>query len=111
MYARSLAVQLPLSFSRALLPVTAVSEDAGVGSPLALARGEAPPLTKQGPLAEPRSSDQVDFPTVLTEYVISPATLTPARVAFGQKLFFEPRLSVTALSPAPPATIRVAGLH
>jgi cytochrome c peroxidase len=29
----------------------------------------------------------------LTEYVISPATLTPATVALGQKLFFEPRLS------------------
>src|SRR5271155_5305404 len=82
-----------LSCSCALLPGTAVSEDTGVGPPLALAPEEAPPLIKQGPLAEPRSSDQVGFPTVLTEYVISPATLTPARVALGQKLFFEPRLS------------------
>ena len=82
-----------LSCSCALLPATAVNEDTGVGPPLALAPGEAPPLTKQGPLAKPRSSDQVGFPTVLTEYVISPATLTPARVALGQKLFFEPRLS------------------
>jgi cytochrome c peroxidase len=48
--------------------------------------GEASPRAKQGPLAEPRSSDQ-------TEYVISPATLTPGRVALGQKVFFEPRLS------------------
>ena len=77
----------------ALLPATAVSEDTGVGPPLALAPGEAPPLPKQGPLAEPRSSDQVGFPKILTDYVISPATLTPAGVALGQKLFFEPRLS------------------
>jgi len=69
------------------------AEDAGVGPPPALAPGEAPPLPKPGPLAEPRSSTQVGFPTVLTNYVISPSTLRPARVALGQKLFFEPRLS------------------
>src|SRR5467141_3285152 len=69
------------------------AEDAGVGPPPALAPGEAPPLPKPGPLAEPRLSTQVGFPTVLTKYVISPSTLIPARVALGQKLFFEPRLS------------------
>jgi cytochrome c peroxidase len=90
---RITSLAVALSCSCALPPATAVSEDTGVGPPLALAPGEAPPLTKQGPLAEPRSSDQVGFLTVLTEYVISPATLTPARVALGQKLFFEPRLS------------------
>ena len=87
----SLAVALSCSW--VLLPGTAVSEDTGVGPPLALAPGKAPPLAKQGPLAEPRSSDQVGFPKVLTEYVVSPATLTSARVTLGQKLFFEPRLS------------------
>jgi len=71
----------------------AVSEDAGVGPPPRLEPGQAPPLPKLGPLAEPRSSNQVGFPTVLTQYVISPTTLRPARVALGQKLFFEPRLS------------------
>ena len=90
---RITSLAVALSCSCALLPATAVGEDAGVGPPLALAPGEAPPLPKQGPLAEPRSSDQVGFPKVLTEYVISPATLTPARVALGQKLFFDPRLS------------------
>src|SRR6202007_1489890 len=90
---RITSLAVALSCSCALLPATAVSEDTGVGPPLALAPGKAAPLTKQGPLAEPRSSGQVGFPTVLTEYVISPATLTPARVALGQKLFFEPRLS------------------
>src|SRR6201998_2781032 len=90
---RITSLAVALSCSCALLPATAVSEDTGVGPPLALTPGEAPPLIKQGPLAEPRSSDQVGFSTVLTEYVISPATLTPAKVALGQKLFFEPRLS------------------
>ena len=95
-----------LSCSCALLPATAVSDDTGVGPPLALAPGEAPPLIKQGPLAEPRSSDQVGFPKVLTEYVISPTTLTPARVALGQKLFFKSRLSGDGT--VTPATIRIA---
>jgi cytochrome c peroxidase len=90
---RSTSLAVALSCSCALFPATAVGDDAGVSPPLALPPGEAPPLPKQGPLAEPRSSDQVGFPKFLTEYVISPATLTPARAALGQKLFFEPRLS------------------
>ena len=93
MRATSLAVRLLLSFSCAMLAAPAVGEDTGVGPPPALAPGQAPPLPQASPLAEPRSSDQVGFPTVLTEYAISPATLRPARVALGQKLFFEPRLS------------------
>src|SRR5258706_15484170 len=93
MQATSLAVRLLLSFSCAMLAAPAVGEDTGVGPPPALAPGQAPPLPQAGPLAEPRSSDQVGFPTVLTEYAISPATLKPARIALGQKLFFEPRLS------------------
>jgi cytochrome c peroxidase len=44
-----------LSFSCALLSGAAICRDTGVGPPLALAPGEAPPLPKQGPLAEPRS--------------------------------------------------------
>jgi cytochrome c peroxidase len=93
MQARSLAVQLLLSFSCAMLAAPASSEDAGFGPPPALVPGQAPPLPQGGPLAEPRTSDQVGFPKVLTQYVISPVTLRSARVALGQKLFFEPRLS------------------
>lgn len=88
---RITSLAVALSCGAALLPAT--SEDIGVGPPLELAPGKAPPLVKQGPLAEPRSLDQVGLPKVLTEYAISPATLTPAKVALGQKLFFEPRLS------------------
>src|SRR5262245_2232613 len=93
MQATSLAARLLLLFSCAMLAAPAVSEDTGVGQPPALAPGQAPPLPQAGPLAEPRFSNQVGFPTVLTEYAISPASLRPARVALGQKLFFEPRLS------------------
>src|ERR1700757_2506305 len=90
-YLGSVAILSLLFF--AVPGVLGASEDTGVGSPPALAPGQAPPVPKPGPLAEPRPSNQVGFPTVLTEYVISPATLTPAKVALGQKLFFEPRLS------------------
>ena len=93
MQARSLAVQLLLSFSCAMLAAPASSENAGFGPPPALAPGQAPALPQMGPLAEPRTSDQVGFPKVLTEYVISPVTLRSARVALGQRLFFEPQLS------------------
>jgi cytochrome c peroxidase len=82
---------LPLSCAVPAAP--AVSEDTIVGPASAPPPGQAPPLPKPGPLAEPRASDQVGFPKVLTQYVLSPTSLRPARVALGQKLFFEPRLS------------------
>jgi cytochrome c peroxidase len=88
-----LTVLLLLSYIFAVVAARAVEEDTGVGPPPALAPGQSPPLPKGGPLSEPRSSTQVGFPTVLTKYVISPSTLRPARIALGQKLFFEPRLS------------------
>jgi cytochrome c peroxidase len=93
MWLTSRAVRLLVSISCAMLAGSALSENAAVGPPPALAPGRASPLPRAGPFAEPRSSDQVGFPAALTEYVISPTTLRPARVALGQKLFFEPRLS------------------
>jgi cytochrome c peroxidase len=84
-------IVLLLSYVLAVVAVPAVAQDAG--PPPALAPGQAPPLPKQGPLAEPRSSDQIGFPKVLTEYAISPTSLRLPQVALGQKLFFESRLS------------------
>ena len=83
--ATSLAVLLLLSHIFAVIAVSAAEQDIGVGTPPALAPGQAPPLPRPGPLAEPRSSNQVGFPTVLTQYVISPTTLTPARAALGKE--------------------------
>src|SRR5215467_5318045 len=87
----TLLVVLLLPSDVLIVAVPAVAQDAG--PPPALAPGQAPPLPKRGPLADPRSWDQVGFPKVLTEYAISPTSLRPAQVALGQKLFFEPRLS------------------
>src|SRR6516225_4526755 len=47
---RGVAVRLLLSFSCAMLAAPAVSEDIGIGPPLALAPGQAPPLPQAGPL-------------------------------------------------------------
>jgi cytochrome c peroxidase len=77
----------------AVLPAPVGGEATGLGPPPVLAPGQAPALPMAGPLAQPRSLSQVGLPQALTEYVISPTTLRPARVALGQKLFFEPRLS------------------
>jgi cytochrome c peroxidase len=71
-----------------------VNEDTDVGAPPALAPGQAPPLPKAGPLAQPRSKDQVGFPVALTKSVIPPdSPLTSAVVSLGEKLFFDGRLS------------------
>ena len=78
----------------AVVAAPAVSEDVGIGPPPELAPGQAPPLPKSGPLAQPRSQDQVGFPSALTASVIPPTSpLTPATVALGEKLFFDSRLS------------------
>ena len=70
---------------------------AGVAAPAGTARqapGKAPPLPKAGPLATPRSLQQVGLPVELTRTVIPPDNpQTPEEVALGQKLFFEGRLS------------------
>jgi len=88
-----LTVVLLLTFNRVWL-ASAVPNQTGLGPPPALSPGEAPPLPKEGPPAEPRSTDQVGFPAALTASVIPPASpVTPATAALGEKLFFDTRLS------------------
>src|SRR5205085_1548412 len=56
--------------------------------------GKAPPLPKAGPLANPRSLQQVGLPVDLTRAgTPSDNPQTPEKIALGQKLFFEGRLS------------------
>ena len=94
MSATFLTVLLLLAYNSALLAASVATESVSVGPPPALAPGQAPPLPNQGALAEPRSLDQVGFPAALTASVIPPAsTPTPGRVALGEKLFFDSRLS------------------
>ena len=56
-----LTVPSVLSLLFAVLAAAAVSEDTGVGPPPALPPAQAPLLPKPGPLAEPRSQDQVSL--------------------------------------------------
>ncbi len=96
-FAATRSIVLPAALSIyfcAFLSASAVGEDIEAGAPPALAPGQAPLLPKAGPLAQPRSQDQVGFPAELTRSVIPPGSpLTPAVVALGEKLFFESRLS------------------
>jgi cytochrome c peroxidase len=56
--------------------------------------GTAPPIPKAGPLAEPRSLQQVGLPAELTRRAIPQDNpQTPEKIALGQKLFFDGRLS------------------
>jgi cytochrome c peroxidase len=56
--------------------------------------GKAPPLPKLGPLAEPRSLQQVGLPAELTRAALPADNLqTPDKIALGERLFFEGRLS------------------
>jgi cytochrome c peroxidase len=72
----------------------AIAEEIDSGPPPALTSGQAPPLPKAGPLAQPRSQDQIGLPAELTKSVIPPGSpLTPAVASLGEKLFFESRLS------------------
>ena len=58
------------------------------------APGKAPPIPKAGPLARPRSLQQVGLPVELTRTVTpTDNPQTPEKIALGQKLFFEGRLS------------------
>jgi cytochrome c peroxidase len=78
----------------AAVSAPAKAEDIGAGAPPVLAPGRAPPLPKPGPLALPRSQDQVGLPAALTKSVIPPGSpLTPAIVSLGETLFFDSRLS------------------
>src|SRR5215813_5260930 len=53
-----------------------------------------PPIPKVGSLAQPRSLQQVGLPADLTRSVIpSDSPQTPEKIALGQKLFFDGRLS------------------
>src|SRR3984885_5852823 len=78
----------------AFFSALALGEDTEAGAPPTLAPGQAPPLPKAGPLAEPRSQDQIGFPMELTRSVVPPGSpLTPSVVALGEKLFVDSRLS------------------
>ena len=56
--------------------------------------GKPPPIPKAGPLAKARSLNQVGLPVELKQKVIPQDNpQTPEKIALGQKLFFDGRLS------------------
>jgi cytochrome c peroxidase len=55
---------------------------------------DTPPIPKAGPLAGPRSTEQVGAPRAATLATIPPDNpQTPAKIALGERLFFDGRLS------------------
>jgi cytochrome c peroxidase len=55
---------------------------------------ETRPIPEPGPLAQPKSLDQVSLPAELTSEAIPPDNpQTPEKIALGKKLFFDGRLS------------------
>jgi cytochrome c peroxidase len=56
--------------------------------------GKPPPIPKVGPLARPKSLQQVGIPAEATRAAIPPDNLqTPEKIALGESLFFDGRLS------------------
>ncbi len=86
---------LSLLFASTLLVTTLVVMAAGT-IPLTLGSTtlKPPPIPQAGPLAQPRSPKQVGAPTDATRSAIPPDNpQTPEKIALGQKLFFDGRLS------------------
>src|SRR3984893_18300543 len=66
---------------------------AGAGNTASI-KAAQPPIPRAGPLAQPRSLQQVGLPVDQTRAVIPPDNpQTPEKIALGQKLFFDGRLS------------------
>jgi cytochrome c peroxidase len=86
---------LSLLFASALLAEILVVTGAGTGTPtLGSATLNRPPIPHAGPLAQPRSLRQIGAPSDTTRSAIPPDNpQTPEKIALGQKLFFDGRLS------------------
>ena len=68
--------------------------EAGLSGATQQVSSTAPPIPTAGPLAQPKSSRQVGVPAAATRAAIPPDnSQTPDKIALGQKLFFDGRLS------------------
>src|SRR5712692_3799513 len=86
---------LSLLFASILLTAILVVMVVGAGTlPLVAAALKPPPIPQAGPLAQPRSLNQAGAPIDATRPAIPPDNpQTPEKIALGQKLFFDGRLS------------------
>jgi len=83
-----------LLFASTLLTAILVVMAVGTGTlTLGSAALKPPSIPQAGPLAQPRSPKQVGAPTDATRSLFSNDTQTPEKIALGQKLFFDGRLS------------------
>jgi cytochrome c peroxidase len=68
--------------------------EASSGAATQQAAPKPPPIPAPGPLAQPRSRQQVGVPAAATRAAIPPDNpQTPEKIALGEKLFFDGRLS------------------
>src|SRR5882724_2876633 len=87
-------ILLALLACLAVLMILLIITYAGAANTLSTKTAAQPPIPKAGPLAQPRSPQQVGLPVDQTRAVIPPDNLqTPEKIALGQKLFFDGRLS------------------
>ena len=87
-------IWLALLACLAVLMILLIITYAGAANTLSTKTAAQPPIPKAGPLAQPRSPQQVGLPVDQTRAVIPPDNLqTPEKIALGQKLFFDGRLS------------------
>jgi len=78
-----------------MVGLIALAADTSAGALAPAQRAHQPPIPKPGPLAEPRSTKQVGLPRDQTLAAIPPENpQTAEKIALGQKLFFDGRLSV-----------------
>ena len=78
----------------AVLMILVIITYAGAANTSSAKTAAQPPIPKAGPLAQPRSPQQVGLPVDQTQAVIPPDNpQTPEKIALGQKLFFDGRLS------------------
>lgn len=103
---RPLRRRLPIALLVAIAPAALSFGLQGLGQPARSQTPTAPdsaarpatptprPIPQAGPLAEPKSLDQVGLPTALMRQAIPPDNpQTPDKIALGEKLFFDGRLS------------------
>src|SRR6202171_4168181 len=84
-----------LRASLVMVGLIALAADTSAGALAPAQRAHQPPIPKPGPLAEPRSTKQVGLPRDQTLAAIPPENpQTAEKIALGQKLFFDGRLSV-----------------
>jgi cytochrome c peroxidase len=87
-------ILLALLACLAVLMILLIITYAGAANTLSTKTAAQPPIPKAGPLAQPRSPQQVGLPADQTRAVIPPDNpQTPEKIALGQKLFFDGRLS------------------